>query len=555
MKTRVQELCGLAETAFSSRSNVTSMWQEISDLFYSERGGFTTSNEISFETHAQNTNSAPWMFRRELGDTIGSMLRPPGKNWSKLDLMDERLTNEPQNRRGLDHLHGIFRRAIYSTRSNFSRIAKIADQDWAAFGNCVIEPRMNVTNDGLMFINHHLRNIAWSQNYDGNIDRSYLRWEPTARQLKSVRAFKGKIHQAVEELCDKAPDTVVNCKRIVLPADEYDSYGVTKEDRIRGAPKGQFVSIYVDMDNEAILEEVRIALFPYTIARWALPSPYAISPATYGAIPDARMLMRMTLTMIEGAERAVDPTLISTIDVVRGDIQSFPGGIIQIDRNYDERMGAAIRPLESNSGSLPFGLDMLQDLRDRLADMFYLNRINLPPIGEDMTALEVRERVSEFTRRAIPLFEPAETDYNGNLCELTFGVMMQAGFFGSMEDLPKELSGGEIKFTFDTPLRAADDRAKTVAFQEAAQVLSIAAQLDPAIAKSAVRLTPALRDALRGVQAPAEWIATDEEIAEAQETEAQAMQAMQAAQAVSTGAQVAGQVGEAAQSLQTAGIV
>lgn len=554
MKTRVRDLCALAEKAFTSRSGVMGLWQEIGDMFYAERGGFTSSSDAVLNTHAGNMNSAPWMFRRELGDTIGSMLRPPGKNWSKLDTMDERLTNEPQIRRGLDRMHDRFRKVIYSAGSNFSRVTKITDQDWAAFGNGVIEPRVNHANDGIVFVNHHLRNIAWSENGDGKVDRAYLRWEPTARQLMGVSAFKGKTHPDVGKMCDDDPEGVVRCKRVILPADEYDSYGVTKEDRLRGAPKGEYVSIYVDMDHETILEEIRLALFPYCIARWALPTPYAISPATFGAIPDARVLMRMTLTMLEGAEKAVDPPMIATLDAVRGDVQVFPGGITHVDRAYNEREGAALRTLEGNYSALPFGLDMLQDFRDRLADAFYLNRINLPPIGEDMTALEVRERVSEFTRRAIPLFEPAEADYNGQLCELTFGLMVQAGFFGSMQELPRELSGGEIKFTFDTPLRAADDRAKTVAFQEASQVLGIAAQIDPAAAKSAIRLLPALRDALRGVQAPAEWIATDDEIGEAQEADAQAQQLIQGAQAVSTGAEIAGQVGNAAQALQSAGI-
>jgi hypothetical protein len=73
-----------------------------------------------------------------------------------------------------------------------------------------------------------------------------------------------------------------------------------------------------------------------------------------------------------------------------------------------------------------------------ISEAFFLNVINLPEAqgGDKMTAYETQERVKEYIRRALPLFEPMEVEYNGGLCEQTWNVAMDLGMFGSFEDMP-----------------------------------------------------------------------------------------------------------------------
>jgi hypothetical protein len=40
-----------------------------------------------------------------------------------------------------------------------------------------------------------------------------------------------------------------------------------------------------------------------------------------------------------------------------------------------------------------------------------------------MTAYEVGQRIQEYIRGALPLFEPMEMEYNGALCERTFEIL------------------------------------------------------------------------------------------------------------------------------------
>jgi hypothetical protein len=69
--------------------------------------------------------------------------------------------------------------------------------------------------------------------------------------------------------------------------------------------------------------------------------------------------------------------------------------------------------------------------------------------------------VKEYIRRALPLFEPMEVEYNGGLCEQTWNVAMDLGMFGSFEDMPDPLAGHEIDWQFESPLQAANDRVKS----------------------------------------------------------------------------------------------
>ena len=109
--------------------------------------------------------------------------------------------------------------------------------------------------------------------------------------------------------------------------------------------------------------------------------------------------------------------MIATKNAIREDVQWFAGGITWADIDYDERKGEVLRPISQDKTGLPWGADMAEQQREMLAAAFFLNKLTLPPAEGDMTATEVRERIQEYIRSAIPLFEPMETQYNAPLRE------------------------------------------------------------------------------------------------------------------------------------------
>jgi hypothetical protein len=182
-------------------------------------------------------------------------------------------------------------------------------------------------------------------------------------------------------------------------------------------------------------------------------------------------------------------------------------------------------------------------------DAFYLNKLNLPPVDtKAMTAYEVSQRVSEYIRQALPLFEPLETDYNGALCERTFDLLMRNGAFGPVDSIPEALSEEEVQFRFESPLHEAVEKQKASVYIEAQGLIAQAVQTDPS-AKDVLRGPQALREALLGIGVDAAHIRTEEEVAEIEQQTQEATQAAMALQMLQQGADVAATAGKAAKEM------
>lgn len=525
----IKALDEVGDSLFEKRSSLMLLWQEQAENFYPERADFTYRRALGTDFAGNLMSSYPLICRRELGDQIGQMLRPTEKEWSSMVLADpERETNAAK--RWLEWATKRMRRAMYDSRSHYVRASKEGDNDYATFGQSVKSVTVNKEANGLLYRTWHLRDVVWQENEDGFIGCIWRKWAPTARELQ--RLFGGKIHGDVSKaIAENKPFTEIECKHIVVEADMYDGESM-------GRP---YWSIYYDSQNKHIMEAVPVWNQEYNIARWQTVSgsQYAFSPATVIALPDARLLQSMTFTLLEAGEKAVNPPMVATQNVVRSDVSIFAGGITWVDRDYDERLGDALRVLNQDKSGIPFGAQMQQDSRTMLMQAFYLNKLNLPQRGPEMTAYEIGQRVQEYIRGALPIFEPMETECNGRDCDLTFDILLRRGVFGSVHDMPKELQGAEIKFKFQSPLHDAIEQQKGHKFIEMAQYIAAAVQLDPSAASLPdVKVT--LRDVLQGVQVPAKWVRDEAAVQQIEDEQKAAAQSQQLLAAMQQGADVVG---------------
>lgn len=544
-KSRVRELKEQGDKLFSKRQPLLSLWQTMAENFYPYRADFTTSRSLGDEFASNLMTGRPVLAHRDLGNSLSSMLRPRGQAWFHARTGNEDINNDATAKQWLDAKSDVMRRAMYDQRSQFIRATKQGDNDFVAFGQTVISVDPNKFLDGILYRNWHLKDVAWCENAEMIIDIIHRNWQLEARQL--IKLFPEKVAAAVRKLAREEPYREVKCRHIIIPEDEYD-LSVEKKGRKNRLP---FTSIYIDTEHDTILEETPAKRSNYVIPRWVTVagSQYAYSPSTVVSLPDARLLQQMTLTMLEAGQKAVDPPLKATAEAVQGGVNYYAGGITWVDAQYDERSGAALERLIDSPGELNWGEHLEDRIEKMITEAFYLNVINLPEAqgGDKMTAYETQERVKEYIRRALPLFEPMEVEYNGGLCEQTWNVAMDLGMFGSFEDMPEVLRGHEISWQFESPLQEANSRVKSVAFQETAQLLSMAAQLDPGV-RFDVDIDTAFRDAMAGV-APAKWIVPEEVSASRKAQQAQIDRAAAAAQAMATGADVAAKVGGAVQTM------
>ena len=540
----VRNIVQAGNREFSRRTALLALWQEIAEHFYPERADFTNKRSIGDEYASHLMNSYPVMARRELGNMFAAFLRPRSAPWFALRAADDDRDKDLEARRWLEWATGVQWRATYDPVASFARATKEADHDFAAFGQAVLSVETNADRDALLYRNHHIRDCVWMEDAAGKVATIHRKWCPTASQLNEL--FPKTIDQKIKKALDKEPFKEIKCRHIVVKKSMYDLS--------KGKNLG-YTSIYIDEENETILEETPIGWFPYVVPRWQTVSgsQYARSPATEIVLPDARLFQAINRVLLESGEKAVDPPMVAVQDALRSDVNLFAGGITTVDIEYDERTGEALRPVMDNSRGMPLGIDLADRIKMGIAEGFFLNKLNLPEFKQATTAFQVRKTVEEYIRAATPIFEPIEEEYNAALCNTTFEVLRMNGAFGSAQNVPESLRGADVRFSFKSPLRETGDEMKAQQLQQGFQLLTQIAAVDPSEMANA-NLTPAVRDALRGMGWQAEWFAPIEAVMQAKEAAAKQAQMAQGTQAIAAGGDIASKFGAAAKQFAQAGV-
>jgi hypothetical protein len=539
---RFEGLIKRGDKLFSDKQALNSLHQEIAENFYPERADFTIQRYLGDEFASDLMSSYPVLVRRELGDAFSSMLRPTELSWFEVTVEDDEKLDRV-SRTWLENATRTQRRAMYDRVTNFVRATKEGDHDFATFGGTVISVDFDPRNVAMLYRTWHLRDCAWAENYNGSIDELHINWNPTLSELN--KWFPGKLHKSATDALAKEPHRRIKCRRVVMLAEDYQAVGKRWPFK--------WVSVYVDVENQHPLEEMSIRTRGHVIPRWQTVSgsQYPFSPATIVGLPDARLIQAMTLTLLEAGEQAVRPPLLASADVIREDVQNYAGGITWIDADYDKRKQDVLRPLNQDKSGLPFGFEFSDKVSNQLAAIFYLNKLNLPQPTANMTAYETRQRIEEYLRVARPLFEPAETEYNGELCDATFQELVNRGAFGPITEIPPQIAGRQVRFKFESPLHQAVERQDGVTFLEGKQLITEAMALDGS-ARYVGDVRTAVRDALRGIKFKGKWLRDEKEVAELVGKAAAQEQAQAQAAQIDQHAQAAQRLGQASQALAPA---
>lgn len=523
----------LGDELFSKKAPLNTLHQDIAEHFYVERASFTLTRSIGNDFAANLMTSYPMQCRRKLGNSFGSMLRPTAKPWFHTGIRHSKIKDN-ETRQWLQGFEETQRRAMYDPESQFTRATKEGDHDFAAFGQCAISIELNRQANGLLYRCWHLRDMAWQQNESGMIGAKFRKWKPTAQTL--CRTFqKEKLHPDIVKLHAEKPFTECQVMHIVVEADMYDE-----------TTNRPWWSIWYDTEHSCLITAEPIWTGYYRIPRWQTvsDSQYSYSPATVAALPDARLIQAMTFTLLEAGEKATTPPMVATIDAIRSDVALYAGGITWVDPEYDEKTGEVLRPISQDFRGFNFGVEMNRNTMGMINSAFYLDVLTMPTRAPEMTAYEVGQRVQQYIRDALPLFEPMEQDYNAGLCEDSFELLWRNGAFGSPLDWPDSLRGADVSFTFESPLHDAIEEQKGDLFLRGQQLTAAAIQQDPSVAHIQ-DAGAALRGALNAIGYPASWMRNEEDVAQIKDAEERKQAAAELLGAVQQGAAAAKDFGAA----------
>ena len=547
-----KQLMGLSDRLFSQKAPFDRLCQTLADHFYPERASFTQAQPLGAEFATHIFDSYPIMARRDLGNAFSSMLRPRGKEWFSNKIRNdgqEMLPAKPKT--WLEGSTRVMRAVFYDSKTRFVRSMRETDHDFAAFGNAVLSCEPNRDRSNLIYRCWHPGQVAWGEDESGFPQPIVRKEKLEARELGRMFGTANLPQKVRQDIDDpKKQFTEHDVIHVVMPVDMWQTYSDKKF-------RQPWVSAYVLKEGCKLLRSEGIRSKRYIIPRWQTVqgSQYALSPATIVALPDARMIQQLAMILLEAGEKAVDPPTIATKGAVLSDVNIFAGGTTWVDRVYDERDGAALRTLDL-TGNLSFGDEMLNLVRSRIADAFYLSKLTLPQ-KSGQTAYETARLVEEYIRAAIPLFEPLETDYTQPVLDATFAELMELGAFGPVDNIPDELRGRDVEFQFSNPLQETIELGKANKVTGLAQLLQIAGGMEQAQAAGSktaanINLKTMFRDAGMAVS-PASWWVDEDEIEDAAPAPAQELAgAADAAGSVKTMADAAQSVGKAGMSLQQA---
>jgi hypothetical protein len=291
--------------------------------------------------------------------------------------------------------------------------------------------------------------------------------------------------------------------------------------------------VYFETASKTVLRLSGFDELPYMVPRWSKRSGevYGRGPG-HACLPDMRVLNRVALSQLIGAEKLADPPMLAISDSTVGKVRTYAGGITNVDPS--QCMGgdpaSAVRQLP-----VEYRLDVaeavLEKRREAIRAAFLNDRIQLVG-GPQMTATEVIARERKQNLVLGPVLGRLEAEFLGPLTDRVFLLLWRAGKLMA----PPDFAGLDLRARYVSPIGRAQRQGEAEAFARALQYLALPIQADSTILDN-FNFDAAARDAQDMFGFPSGYLRSEEEVARLRQARAEAQQA-QAAMALAAGAGV-----------------
>lgn len=352
-----------------------------------------------------------------------------------------------------------------------------------------------------------LKEIRIDENNLGLIDVVYrcFKWRPA----QIAQEFgKDKCPPNVIKMIEDNSQDQLEVIHAVEPVDETD---------VDSKAKGhKFKSTYSLKNETWILSEGGFREYPYAVPRWSKTTGeiYGRGPGM-AMLPDIEMVNAMMLTVIQGAQKTVDPPLQVEDDGVIGVVRLTPGGLTVV------RPGAApIKPLIIDA-RIDFGQKMVEDVRNRIRAGFYVDQLQLQQ-GPQMTAEEVKQRTEEKLRLMGPVLGRQHFEFLKPLITRVFDIMWRKGL---LPKAPDKIKGRVFDVRYSSLIAKAQRMAEGRALAQALQLLAPIEQMKPGSIDQ-INIDEIVRDVWEDNGLPHKTLYTKDELKKRRENLAKAQAAM-----------------------------
>jgi hypothetical protein len=444
----------------NARSNWESHWQQLADYMLPRKADIVKKRTQGDKRTELIYDGTAIHAVELLASSLHGMLTSPSTPWFSMRFRERELQGNDAANEWLESCIDQMYQAFH--RSNFQQEVHELYFDLVVFGTGAIY--VEGTNDGVRFGTRHIAEISISEDANGIVDTVYRKFKMTARAMEQ-QFGRGALPPAVMKDVENSPYTEHTILHAVYP--RTDKPG-------RAAKNKRIASIYYHMDSKALLSESGFDDFPFMVPRFVKDSVsvYGRSPAMT-ALPDVKMLNKMSEVTIRAAQKQIDPPLMVPDDGFIMPIRTTPGSLNFYRAGTRDRM----EPLNIGANN-PLGLNMEEQRRNAIRQAFYVDQLLLSQ-GQTMTATEVLQRNEEKMRLLGPVLGRLQSEMLQPLISRVFGLLLRNGV---LPPAPEELQGRDIEIEYVSPLAKAqkltDLQSMLRGFEVMMQIAEVAPVMD-----------------------------------------------------------------------------
>ena len=502
------------------RKNWEEHWQEIADYVLPRRADVTTVRSKG-DKRSENIFDGTAMNAAELlSSSLHGMLTNAASPWFSMRFKDENISAMEENKEWLESCTDTMYMAL--DRSNFQQEIHELYTDLVVFGTgCMMIE--DDDRDFVRFSTRHINEIYISENDKGIVDVVHRKFKLTARA--AYNQFGDNLPKRILDILKSDPYDEVTLHQCIKPNDNLNPYKMDNKSM-------PFVSIYYDGEDEEIISISGFNEFPFVVPRWLKSSTevYGRSPSMT-ALPDIKMINKMSETTIKAAQKMVDPPLLVPDDSFILPIRTQPGGL----NFYRSGTRDRVEPLNIGANT-PLGLNIEEQRRTAIKQAYFVDQL-LMSQNITMTATEVMQRNEEKMRLLAPVLGRMQSEMLQPLINRVFNILLRKNI---LPVPPEELQGQNVDIEYVSPLARSQKVGDVQAIMRTLEVVMPLSQTEPVMDYiDSDKLVTHLGDVL-GV--PSKVMRSPQEVQALRQQRAQAQQEQQNQQQMMEAAQAGGQV-------------
>ena len=443
---RARHLVRMASGLKTDRSTFETHWQDIADVMRPQAYPFTTDGGQSVQPGTKRTNkmfdSVPPLALEKHAAVLEALLSPRNQVWSKLAVSDEAMQEDIEVQRYLDAVNKLLFRVRYRPQSNLASQLAESYLNLGAFGT----QALYISDDmgrGISYKSCGLHNLLIAEDHQGRVDRVFRHYEFTADQ--AAEAFGvDKLPPEMKTALEAKSQAKFKFMQAVVPRSFV-------EDSRRDFAGMAYASLDIYMHDSRVISERGYRVMPYCVSRYTKSTEelYGRSPAML-VLADVNMLNRMNKATVRGAEKAVDPPLL-TMDDSLAPFNLTPGAM-----NYgtlDSHGNPTVQAFQ-NQSRVEIGLEMMDQKRALVKEAFLLDVFQILKESPVMTATQVLEMAKEKAALLSPIMGRQQSELFGPMTARELDILSAAGMLPPMPEALIE-AGGEVVIEYQSPLALA----------------------------------------------------------------------------------------------------